>query len=162
MNKLQRRGTRIRDEDKGRAKYRIYIGKAFERGETQPVSDGRADSAKGRHGLAAGSRTVEEYTYGITVGIATYGPSLAQVPPVHTSDRPSIGRSATSNAEGMWRNSTGFGKRGTQLEQNGAHIQSIGGEWRSKPTLQTGLTVKLASCEGSPRKATGSTHRLFS
>ncbi|XDV48448.1 hypothetical protein PO909_017856 [Leuciscus waleckii] len=104
-------------------------------GETQPVSDGRAGSAKGRHGLTAGSRTVEEYTYGIAVGITTYGPSLAQVPPEHTSVRPGLGHSATSDAKGCGGTQQGSAKEEFYWSKNGARIQSIGGEWRSKPTL---------------------------
>ncbi|XDV20062.1 hypothetical protein PO909_025444 [Leuciscus waleckii] len=71
-----------------------------QRGGGSTDSDGRGDSAEGRHKLTAGSRTVGEDTYGIAIGITTYGPSLTQVLRVHTSDRPGFGRSATSVAEG--------------------------------------------------------------
>ena len=93
------------------------VAPAYDRGENSPDSDGRENSATGRHGLAAGSRTVEEYTYGIT----TYGPSLTQVPPVHTSDRPGFGRSATSVAEGYG------GTRQGSAEENstGARIAHV-------------------------------------
>ena len=97
------------------------VAPAYDRGEYSPDSDGRANSATGRQGLAAGSRTVEEYTYGIAVGITTYGPSLTQVPPVHTSDRPGFGRSATSIAEGY-----GGTRQGSAKENStGARIAHI-------------------------------------
>lgn len=67
--------------------------------------------------LTAGSCTVEENAYGIAVGFATYGPSLTQVPPVHTSDRPGFGRSATSVVEGYGGIRQGSTNKGNSLEQ---------------------------------------------
>jgi len=79
----------------------------------QPMTWGRlnwtviAEQALLRHGLATRIHTVEEYTYGIAVGITAYGPSLTQVSPVHSSDRPGFGSSTTSVAEGYGRTRQG-------------------------------------------------------
>ncbi|XDV38978.1 hypothetical protein PO909_008283 [Leuciscus waleckii] len=77
------------------------VAPAYNRGKTHRSVTAEGALPRERHRLAAGSlcrgSTVEEYTYVIAIGITTYGPSLAQVPPVHTSARPG---SATSIAEG--------------------------------------------------------------
>jgi len=89
-----------------------WVGSSLRQGETQPDSDSRVGSAKGRPGVTAGSHAVEEYTYGIAVGITTYGPSLTQAPPVYTSDRPGFGSTATSFPEGYGRTRQGSAKKG--------------------------------------------------
>ena len=92
-------------------------------GSTQPDSDGRASSAKGRHWLAAGSRTMEEYTYGTAEGITTYGPSLTQVPP-EAPDMPGFGRSATSVAEGYGGTRQGSVNKENSTGAKIAHVSS--------------------------------------
>jgi len=65
---------------------------------------------------------VKEYTYGITVGITTYGPILTQVPPVHTSYRPGFGHSATSVAERYGGTRQGSANNGNSTEARIAHV----------------------------------------